>query len=151
MHPVSKFFSRIPAGVWLVLLLGVVAALWVADYQHTKAKYQEAVAENVKKDGVIADQADTIVTDQKVDALQEDVQRETAMAVRATTKTHETQQRVTEQQRQTVEQRFEVLPVTYDNAEKKQQELSNININALWGAYCRVKPEDPQCPNPSSP
>jgi biopolymer transport protein ExbB/TolQ len=140
-----KFFTGLSLKTWLIIAAVIAALVAIGIYQHRGEQVTELKGTVKEQAGTIASQQATIAVDAKVDALQEQTQVETQQATQQATRKHEAIQRQNQNVHDTIEQKYDSLPVTVDNVNKRHQEMATNQYNALWAAYCQTKPSDPQC------
>lgn len=146
-----KFFTGLSFQQWLIIAAGVICLLGYGVYKYQSNELKDIKKEVVVKDITIASQKDTIVTGQKVAKIEEATQVATAVAVKEATVKHEGIKQRVDQKDRAISQRFDELPVTLENLNAEQQQLSENRINGLWEAFCAGSPDAKGCEVTPSP
>ena len=143
-----SIFTGLSLKFWLLTGVAVVAMGVFAKYEYTLHQLNVAKSTIVNQEVQIAVQKDTIVTDQHVAVIEEKTQVATQVAVANVALKHADIQKTLDRAQIDIEQHYDALPVTVENADKEQLQFSEIRINALWEAYCASSPDALNCPIP---
>lgn len=140
-----KFFSGLSLEGWIVTALLVIGLGFVGKYEFNEWQLRKAQETVHDQKITIASQKDAIKTDGKVADLNNQVQKETQEAVHVTVDKHEKIQQKMDQATRVIEAQYERQPVTIDNIDLEQRQLSEVRINGLWEAYCAAAPGASEC------
>lgn len=143
-----KFLTGLSIQQWSIIGIAVFALIFYGVFQHSQTELGKAKTEVAVQKVQIAVQKDTLATNKVVAVIAEATQVATQKAVKAATVKHAKIQETVISKEQNIERHFADLPVTSNNAEKEQQQLSTVRIDGLWEAYCMAAPEAATCLTP---
>lgn len=129
--------------------LGVLAVVILATvffFSHQEKKI-DTLNQNLGKAQVVTTvQADTIDKQDKSSKVDDKVVAQAAQKQQVAVETHRARKIETAKKIAVIEEKYEALPQTDDNAKAEAHEKSITRLESLHQAYCMTSPNIPGCP-----
>ncbi len=113
--------------------------------KHLYGKNEELKETVATQKNVIKQNNDTIDTKVKADAITEKVEVKVEEKQKEVRHTQATVKKDAEVNMANIEKQFEALPPTPETKEQEVKKIAEVQIDALWKAYCSGMPSDASC------
>ncbi len=130
---------------WLMIALSVTVLGFAGRYEMMKHAVEKADNAVSKLNITVANQSDTIQTQQVVQKLNDLTHIAVQQTVKQTVAQHQAIADKVDAQEHQITTHFAQLPISPVNLKNEQTQLSETRIDGIWAAYCTAKPDDASC------